>query len=200
MAGIDNAALEIGTDEAITSGENKRGIDDQVSDVSQDPTADDADEELHNSRNPCIFFGNLLEKFWSSIASWIANNTQLAWNLAYIILALAYNTYFVASIYYMVSNGIEMDWCDGVGFLIILTSIAYLGLFYFQVVKKLWGKRIYKAVLKPCFDWLGGIWKYRYVHLTLVRFPYYAILMPFNAKQLPMEGIFPLIKNLSLSH
>ncbi|EFX87746.1 hypothetical protein DAPPUDRAFT_22032, partial [Daphnia pulex] len=80
-----------------------------------------------------------------------------------VILALLYNTYFIASIYYSIHNGIPMDWCNGVGLLIIITVITYVSLFYFQVVKKFWGKSIDRAVLKPIGAHFDRIWKFRLV-------------------------------------
>ena len=37
------------------------------------------------------------------------------------------------------------EWCDGIGFLIIITGIVYVNLFYFGVVKPILGPRFDKA-------------------------------------------------------
>jgi hypothetical protein len=48
--------------------------------------------------------------------------------------------------------------------LIILTVITYVSLFYFQIVKRFWGKSIHQAVLKPIGAYYDRVWKYRLVH------------------------------------
>lgn len=55
------------------------------------------------------------------------------------VLGLAYNVYLAYAIHYHAAKGRTLDWCGGLGFLIVLTSIVYLGLFYFYVVK--WAMR-----------------------------------------------------------
>ncbi len=120
----------------------------------------DGDED--DDTNPaCLFIGNLLEKFWKFVADFAKERKLLVRGLVYIILALLYNAYFIASIYYSVHNGIAMDWCNGIGLLIIMTAMVYLGLFYFQVVKRFWGKPINRAILKPMGTSFDRMWKYR---------------------------------------
>lgn len=42
-----------------------------------------------------------------------------------------------------------IQWCNGYGMLLILFVLTYIGLFYYQIVKPLWGARIYKTILWP---------------------------------------------------
>lgn len=177
MEGVDNPGLDIELNETASS--NRKLHDNEAhsrievladlttSTESSNEITQEEEEEEEVPNQSCSFIGNALEKVWTESGRWIENNQRITWNLVYIVLALAYNAYFVASVYYMLDKGIPMDWCNGVGFLIILTAIAYLGLFYFQVVKKLWGKQIYKVALKPFFNWLSQLWKYRLVLFIL---------------------------------
>ena len=41
------------------------------------------------------------------------------------------------------------EWCDGIGFLIIITGIVYVGLFYSYFIKPFLGPKLEKAFKKP---------------------------------------------------
>lgn len=123
---------------------------------------EETDEEVNQS---CTFIGNALEKFWVYLNDFATRRQQLVRGLIYVILAILYNAYFVASIYYSIKNGIPMDWCGGVGLLIILTVLGYVGLFYFQIVKKFWGESIDRNVLQPMDRTFDRVWEYRSVYL-----------------------------------
>jgi pyrimidine nucleoside transport protein len=67
----------------------------------------------------------------------VGANYRLAAKIAAVLVAVSlYNAYIVYAIHYHVSGGRPMDWCGGLGFLIILTLIVYAGLFYFHVAKR----------------------------------------------------------------
>lgn len=123
---------------------------------------EETDEEVNQS---CAFIGNALEKFWAYLNDFATRRQQLVRGLIYVILAILYNAYFVASVYYSVHNGLPMDWCGGVGLLIILTVISYVGLFYFQVVKKFWGESLDRLVLQPIGEYFDRVWKFRSVFI-----------------------------------
>jgi pyrimidine nucleoside transport protein len=175
--GIDNA----GADVEMESGLDKRSI--RIEDLStlavkdmdlassksdsnsnEGPGSSDDDDDEPTDQS-CEFIGNALENFWKTLGEFFSERSAAARSVIYILLAVLYNAYFVASVYYSIHNGIAMDWCDGVGFLIVLTGLIYLGLFYFQIVKKFWGKAINRAVLKPFGKAFDKVWKYRSVLL-----------------------------------
>ena len=54
-----------------------------------------------------------------------------------VVLAAAYNIYLVYALHFHFKEGRDIDWCGGLGFLIILTVIVYCNLFYFHIVKRL---------------------------------------------------------------
>jgi pyrimidine nucleoside transport protein len=138
---------------------------DLSSSKSDSNSNDDDDDDDEPSDQSCEFLGNALEKFWTILGDFFTQRSAVARSVFYIILAVLYNAYFIASVYYSIHNGIPMDWCDGVGFLIVLTALIYLGLFYFQIVKKFWGKAIHRSVLKPLGKAFDKAWKYRSVYL-----------------------------------
>lgn len=81
-----------------------------------------------------------------SACSSSAATYSLAARMAALLVAVGlYNAYIVYAIHYHVTGDKEIDWCDGLGFLIVLTLLVYLGLFYFHVVKR--GVRRYKLRL-----------------------------------------------------
>ena len=124
---------------------------------------DEGDSDGQVMGQSCEFIGNALENFWKATEGFFSERSAVARRVYYIILAVLYNAYFVASLYYSIHNGIPMDWCNGVGFLVVLTSITYFGLFYFQVVKTFWGEPIHQTILKPIGNAFDKAWKCRSV-------------------------------------
>ena len=66
-----------------------------------------------------------------------------------LLAVVGYNCYFIAAIWWGVSNNGQLDYCDDVGFLIIVTVFLYIFLFYFLVVKRFLGGALQRAVLDP---------------------------------------------------
>lgn len=50
-----------------------------------------------------------------------------------------------------------IQWCDGYGMLLILTTFTYVGLLYYQVIKPRYGRQIYEQSLKPLQSCLSGL-------------------------------------------
>ena len=50
------------------------------------------------------------------------------------MLFVLYNAYFIGCIVYHAKENLDWEWCDGMRFLIIITALAYAGLFYYQVI------------------------------------------------------------------
>ena len=67
--------------------------------------------------------------------------------LAIILLVAAYNAYIAYAVHFHLKTGRNMDWCGGLGFLIILTALVYFSLFYFHILKKVLPWRKMKAWL-----------------------------------------------------
>ncbi len=54
-----------------------------------------------------------------------------------LICALLYNGFLIGAVLYNLEHKNRIDWCSSLGFLVCLTSIAYICLFYKLVIKKL---------------------------------------------------------------
>ena len=54
-----------------------------------------------------------------------------------ILLVVAYNAYIAYALHHHLRTGRVIDWCGGLGFLIIVTVILYVSLFYFHIIKKI---------------------------------------------------------------
>ncbi len=52
-----------------------------------------------------------------------------------VILFIGYNSYLGYAIHFNIENEKDMDWCGGLGFLILLTSWVYILFFYFKIFK-----------------------------------------------------------------
>ncbi|XP_068207832.1 uncharacterized transporter YutK-like [Palaemon carinicauda] len=65
------------------------------------------------------------------------------------VLSVGYVAYFIAVL--VISTELQKGdyWCDADGLLIILTVIAAINILYFQIIKPLFGKTIYRVVIKP---------------------------------------------------
>lgn len=60
---------------------------------------------------------------------------------SWVLIGLVYNGFLIGAVLYAVEKSNRLiDWCNGVGFLIVVTSVAYVGLFYQFVVKRLVAK------------------------------------------------------------
>ena len=67
--------------------------------------------------------------------------------LAIILVVAAYNAYIAYAVHFHLKTGRNMDWCGGLGFLIIVTALVYASLFYFHILKKVVPWRKIKAWL-----------------------------------------------------
>ena len=170
--GIANGGLVI-DEEPIPSAhdislDSKIPIEEVINGKKRTTSESEALESLENAvldeetNQTCLFIGNALEKFWKFLGDFAQERKLLVRGLVYVLLAVLYNAYFIASIYRSVDMGIPMDWCNGVGLLIIMTIFVYFGLFYFQVVKRFWGKPINRVVLQPLGKSFDRMWKHRY--------------------------------------
>ena len=64
------------------------------------------------------------------------------------LLLLLYNVYIGYAIHYNRARGKSLEWCNGIGFIIIITAVAYVCLVYFKLVKP-WIQRSQVQVALP---------------------------------------------------
>ena len=100
----------------------------------------------------------LIERFWILVLEFLAKHDAKVKYLTRILIAIVYNSFFVAATYHHWTNRLEIDWCGGVGLLIVLTVITYATLFYYKIFKPKFGKRISSNVLTPLFKLLDKYW------------------------------------------
>lgn len=107
------------------------------------------------------FNSGLVEKCWNYVRK-IGKQHEFKVSLLFkIVTTILYNCYFVSAVCYARYNGTEIDWCEGVGMLIILTILVYFCLFYYKIFKPLWGNRVYSALILPISSFLDYCWSFR---------------------------------------
>ena len=83
----------------------------------------------------------------------LAQNPKIQNAVISMVLFILYNWYLGYCIYRKKDHGgyeiTEFEWCDGLGFLIIITGLVYLGLFYFKILKPYGGPYFDNAIAKP---------------------------------------------------
>ena len=117
--------------------------------------------DLESPPNERKSLGDFVEKFWNYAGNLAERNKFKITLFLRIIIAVLYNCYFVAAIYYVRIKELDIDWCGGVGMLIIITVIVYCGLFYYKVFKPLCGESAYSRVILPLNLILERCWIYR---------------------------------------
>ena len=83
------------------------------------------------------------------------------WIVIKMLLFLAFNAYLIGAIVNTAKRGIMVDFCDGVGFLIIITALAYAGMFYHYVLKPYLGNTVYHCIFRPVGTMGGKLWSYK---------------------------------------
>ncbi|XP_045133798.1 solute carrier family 28 member 3-like isoform X2 [Portunus trituberculatus] len=79
------------------------------------------------------------------------------------LLAVLYIIYFIAVLIIHSDIQEENYWCNGDGFLILITLILGAGLFYFKVVKVLWGDFLYQHVVLFVSKIFSRMFRYRFL-------------------------------------
>lgn len=166
MGGLDNPAMQLDDDERVVDANhhnkeialNEVELGKKVDDRRNDDDESDF-EDLPFDSNVVSRIEDALSGFWSQFntkkSGFIAFTPKKAFKLA---LFLLYNAYFIYSIHRHASRGLDFEWCDGFGFLLIITAFAYGFFLYFKSVKPLChafmettgaGKTIRNKVIEP---------------------------------------------------
>ena len=101
--------------------------------------------------------GTALERLWGGLGGLLTRHHTAARAATILLAVTLYNIYLVAAIWRGVSTSAALDYCDDVGFLIIITVFVYLLLFYFLVVKRLLGGALQRGVVAPLAVWQGKV-------------------------------------------
>jgi pyrimidine nucleoside transport protein len=85
----------------------------------------------------------------SSITKLLVRHKKAFKSGAIVVGVGLYMAYLCVAINYTVSEGLKVDWCDGIGMFIIITGLLAWGLFYYFIIKGVFGHWIQKNVSKP---------------------------------------------------
>ena len=129
-------------------------IDKQNKDIGLILNMEPSDENIDNDKfartGPFEKAVNLLVKARNSPFEYLSKNPKATNAVIKATLFILYNGYFIGCISKQVlSDKQEWEWCDGVGFLIIITGLVYLGLFYFGILKPLFGEKFNTSIATP---------------------------------------------------
>ncbi len=116
---------------------------------STDPSPTLTFEDLHHDPNDANILSRLIDGIRLSLYNLVVQNKRIVKFGMLALLAILYNAYFITCIAYNRRNELDWEWCDGHGLLIILTALVYFSLFYFQILKRFYGKAIYRSAIKP---------------------------------------------------
>lgn len=92
------------------------------------------------------FLGKIVLTGRSALVKLITSNKRLAKILFAGALFLAYNAYLIGAIWYNTKEIKHIEYCNDVGFLIIVTAIVYWCFLYYFFIKKYLGKKFVRAL------------------------------------------------------
>ena len=122
---------------------------DLVEDKKNSFLSEDCDAEWEDGDHQGNVVGDAVQKLWDSAA----RTTRKHWSVVKLVLivtfVLLFNIYFIAAIHQGVSSSVSLNYCEDVGFLIIITCTIYFFLFYFFIVKRYLSATFKKTVLNP---------------------------------------------------
>lgn len=81
-----------------------------------------------------------LVQMWSILGNLFTQRRHVTKAVMWAILAVLYYAYFFWAVYHYTTNNSEeeeIEWCDGLGFLIIVTVVVHIGLLYGYAIKPL---------------------------------------------------------------
>ncbi|KAJ4439381.1 hypothetical protein ANN_07503, partial [Periplaneta americana] len=84
---------------------------------------------------------------------------------------------YVPVIFSFFAGECSLEWCDGVGLLIILLALVYFGLFYYFIIKKFFGRFIFRKVFKPINNGWNKLVKNRYLRIVILSLPLVAVIL-----------------------
>ena len=85
-----------------------------------------------------------------------------------IIFALLYNAYFIGVIWRYQMYDLAWEWCDELGFLFVITVATYAGIFYYQVIKRFFGKWLNEHLIVPWSKLLDKVYSYWFAELVTI--------------------------------
>ena len=105
------------------------------------------EEKSEDVRRSTDIFGSSVLLLRSFVCKLVDTNQKVFTAVVVTVLAILFHMYLAAVVSHA-KAGETIDWCDGAGFLYILTVITYWGLFYYFVLKR-YCKQFFKCVCAP---------------------------------------------------
>lgn len=105
---------------------------------------------LETSKSPYGRAMNGLVRLRNAPFEYLSKNSNYAKIFFGLTLFVLYNAYLIGCIIRQASNDKDIttwEWCDGIGFLIIITGIVYINMLYFYIVKPILGPRFNKTFM-----------------------------------------------------
>ena len=102
-------------------------------------------------------FLNILVIARNSPFVYLSNHPKQAKIVLSCTIFILYNIYFTFALTHRADENLEWEFCDGHGFLVIVTAITYIGLFYYLIFIPCFGEKLYQ-LFKP----LGKFFSYRF--------------------------------------
>jgi hypothetical protein len=102
--------------------------------------------------------------------AWIGKNiafyliTRTSYKMCVVVLQKVLSKLMLFAFF---SGDCDLEWCDGLGMFIILISLLYLGLVYYHIIKKLFGRRVYRSIMVPVSKWWNRLMTRRWPRLML---------------------------------
>jgi len=134
---------------------NKYSVD--KSKVKDSKDVDDDDDLFEDKEHVGNAVGDAIENFWKHCGGFVNKHWSSVRFVMIFSLVILYNAFLIGSVHYGVTTHDSLNYCHDVGFLLIVTIIVYIFMFYFMVVKpyyrKLWKipltRKLYTSVVKP---------------------------------------------------
>ena len=103
---------------------------------------------IESSQDPYTRVINVLVRLRNAPFEYLSRHSNYGKILFSLVFFILYNAYLIGCIVKQVDTDTDIttwEWCDGVGFLIILTAIVYIGLLYSYFLKPFLGSRFDKT-------------------------------------------------------
>lgn len=113
-----------------------------------------------------------------NIVNCFSQHKYIAQRIAILILNACVLAYLITAVMFFNTQGdCDLEWCDGLGMFIIIIALLYLGLSYYYIIKKFFGRVIYKTVMEPISEKFNRLMTKRYLKVAAYLLPLVAVIV-----------------------
>ncbi|KDR11084.1 Sodium/nucleoside cotransporter 1 [Zootermopsis nevadensis] len=117
-------------------------------------------------------------EFWSKLSKCFSQHTNALRTVFIVIFNACILGYLITAVMFFKAQGdCDLEWCDGLGILIIILGLVYLGLLYYHIIKKFFGMFLERNILIPIHNQWHRLMAYRYLKLTIYLLPLIAVIV-----------------------